>query len=230
MSKIYIIGVYFFYFFMNNKKLIAFDMYDTLVHMTKYPNPYKKFFSQLWLQDSVLRELSFMLQTTDKNIEDILPKNIQSQKNISFLIDELASNIYNQLSSLFLYDDFLSTIEILKQKWYKTAVVSNLSKPYNYPLIHLVPRNTFDYTVLSYVVGIQKPDRKIFDYLQVVSWHTSDEIVMIGDSLKSDVQWAKNSGIEPIHIQRNQSLIKKDVHYVQISRLSELLDIFSRVK
>ncbi len=230
MSKIYIIGVYFFYFFMNNKKLIAFDMYDTWVHMTKYPNPYKNFFSQLWLQDSVIRELSFMLQTTDKNIEDILPKNIQSQKNISFLIDELVSNIYNQLSSLLLYDDFLSTIEILKQKWYKTAVVSNLSKPYNYPLIHLVPRNTFDYTILSYVVGIQKPDRKIFDYLQVVSWHTSDEIVMIGDSLKSDVQWAKNTGIEPIHIQRNQSLIKKDVDYIQISRLSELLDIFSRVK
>ena len=215
---------------MKDKKLIAFNMYDTWVYMTKYPNPYKIFFSQLWLQDSAGKELSYILQTTDKNIEDILPENIQSQKNIAFLISELASNIHSQLSSLLLYDDFLPTIKTLKQRWYTTAVVSNLSKPYILPITHFIPKNTFDYHILSFKVWEIKPNKKIFHHLKDISWYASDDIVMVGDSIPSDVQWAKNADIDPIHIQRNQSLIKKNVDYIQISRLSELLDMFHTIK
>jgi HAD superfamily hydrolase (TIGR01549 family) len=130
-----------------------------------------------------------------------------------------------QLSSLCVYEDFLPTIEVLKQLWYQTAVVSNLSKPYSYPLIHLVPKNTFTYKLLSYEIGMQKPDKQIFDHLKKISWYESDEIVMVGDSFSSDVQWAKNVGIDSVHIDRSSLWIIYHDGYVSISSLKQLLEI-----
>jgi HAD superfamily hydrolase (TIGR01549 family) len=130
-----------------------------------------------------------------------------------------------QLSSLSVYEDFLPTVNILKQLWYETAVVSNLTKPYSYPLKHLIPQNTFDYKVLSYVVGMQKPNRQIFDYLKNISWYRSDEIIMVGDSFSSDVQWAKNADIDSVHIDRTSEWIVYHDEYISISTLKQLLEI-----
>jgi putative hydrolase of the HAD superfamily len=127
-----------------------------------------------------------------------------------------------------LYDDFLPTIDILRKKWYKTAVVSNLSKPYSYPLTNLVSKDMFDYKILSYEVGMQKPDRKIFNHLKNISWYRSDEIVMVGDSLKSDVQWAKNADIQPVHIDRSSNSLVYHSNYITISTLLELSDVLKK--
>lgn len=199
-------------------------MYNTRVTAPQWPNPYKGVFSQLWVGLQLYNDLSYIVQTTDADIVEILQKNT-STKISDEIVTKFQSDMNIQLSSLSLFDDFLPTITSLKQQWYVTAVISNLSKPYSYPLVHLIPKNTFDYKVLSYEVGMQKPDRKIFDHLKIISWYSSDEIVMVGDSLKSDIQWAKNAAIDPIRIDRSSERILYHQWYISISTLKQLLDI-----
>jgi len=212
-------------FCMNNKKLIAFNMYNTWVSAPMWPNPYKGIFSQLWISLSLYKELSTIIQTTNLDIKDLLVQKLPPDTSIDELLVKFQSDMDAQLSSLCIYEDFISTIDTLKQQWYETAVVSNLSKPYVYPLIHLIPHNTFDYRILSYEVGMQKPDRQIFDYLKNISWYGSDEIVMVGDSFSSDVQWAKNAGIDAIHVDRSSEWIRYHAEHISISALKQLLQI-----
>ena len=209
---------------MKEKKLIAFDMFNTWVSAPTWPNPYKGIFSQLWIEWQLYKNLAYIVQTTDADIVEILQKN-KAAKISDALLSKFNSDIDAQLSSLSLYDDFLPTIDILRKKWYKTAVVSNLSKPYSYPLTNLVSKDMFDYKILSYEVGMQKPDRNIFDYLKKISWYGSDEIIMVGDSLKSDVQWAKNADIQPVHIDRFSNGLVYHADYISISTLKQLLGI-----
>ncbi|MEI6673473.1 MAG: hypothetical protein WCL02_09665 [bacterium] len=48
-------------------------------------------------------------------------------------------------------------------------MVSNLSKPYEYPLTHLLPKDIFDYKILSFEVGSIKPNIQIFQKLKDIS-------------------------------------------------------------
>jgi len=210
---------------MNNKKLIAFNMYNTWVSAPMWPNPYKAIFSQLWINLALYKELSAIVQTTDCDIKDLLAKKIPPHHDINALLVKFQSDMDAQLSSLFIYEDFLPTIDTLKQQWYQTAVVSNLSKPYTYPLTHLIPHDTFDYKILSYDVGMQKPDKQIFDHLKHISWYGSDEIVMVGDSFSSDVKWAKNADIDAIHVDRSSEWILYHKEHISISTLKQLLEL-----
>lgn len=210
------------------KKLIAFDMYDTFVHTPKVPNPYRASFTQLWIHSFFAKHLASILQTTTKDVRDVIPTSFCGNVDLDTILADLDSTIHKQFPTMSLYDDFLPTIEHLKLSWYRTAVVSNLSKPYSYPLTCLVPKDTFDYKILSYEVGARKPDIKIFDNLKKISWYKSDEIVMVGDSLKSDVVWAQHAGIQPIHIDRASDSIVYHSNYITISTLLELSDVLKK--
>lgn len=225
---IYFVFVYLILLFMKDKKLIAFDMYGTFVAPPTWLNPYKEIFSQLWIAWQLYKELSYRLQTIDTDIVSLLPKEFHSAA--YDLLPKFQSDVEKQISSLYIYKDFLPTLEKLKMDWYRTAVVSNLSKPYTYPLTNLIPLDTFDYQILSYAVGMQKPDKKIFDLLATISGCTPNEIVMVGDSLSSDILWAKNAGIDAIHIDRTSLAIQTRDWYTSISTLSQLLEIGKRKK
>ena len=123
---------------MKDKKLIAFNMYNTWVSAPTWPNPYKEIFSQLWISLAMYKELSIIVQTTHLDIKDLLLQKLLSDTPIDELLVKFQSDMNAQLSSLFIYEDFLPTINTLKQQWYETAVVSNLTKPYTYPLTHLI--------------------------------------------------------------------------------------------
>lgn len=209
---------------MKDKKVIAFNMYDTWVSRPKWLNPYKEMFSQLWIEWQLYKELSSDLQTIDSDIVSLLPKEFHSAA--YDLLPKFQSDLEKQISSLYVYEDFLPTIETLKMNGYRTAVISNLSKPYIYPLTNLIPPHTFDYHILSYKVGMQKPDKKIFDLLTTVSNYSANDIVMVGDSLSSDILWAKNAGIDAIHIDRASLAIQPCDWYISISTLSQLLELF----
>ena len=200
-------------------------MYNTWVSAPTWPNPYKEIFSQLWISLAMYKELSIIVQTTHLDIKDLLLQKLLSDTPIDELLVKFQSDMNAQLSSLFIYEDFLPTINTLKQQWYETAVVSNLTKLYTYPLTHLIPHDTFDYKILSYDVGMQKPDKQIFDHLKNISWYGSDEIVMVGDSFSSDVQWAKNADIDPIHLDRSSESILYHKEYISISTLKQLLQV-----
>lgn len=213
---------------MEGKKLIAFDLYDTCLEFTvpQETLSYKKLFSDLGVLNK-RKELKYALLTSCRSVEDILSDIIPGIQVANFM-DDYTATLHHEIMSVQLFPETQSTLSLLRNRWYKIAAVSNLSQPYIEPFQRLLS-HTFDYELFSSDIGFIKPDPKIFECLQNISWYNADEIVMVGDSLSSDIQWAKNANITPIHIERNENNLKKKPECMQITSLAELLDIFQSI-
>lgn len=206
---------------MQNKKLIAFDLYDTCIHHPKNLSNYRKIFEDSDISKETIHELRDILQKTPINIEDAnfdIP-----QKVISDINDLTKKNIEWTI----VYPDTIKTLETLKNRWYKIAVVSNLAQKYEKPLRDLFPQGIFDYEALSFKVWELKPNPWIFEYLKNTSWIDFKDMVMVWDKLDMDVAWAQNVWMDAIQIDRAMKWwnIKYEKDYIKISTLSDLLKI-----
>jgi putative hydrolase of the HAD superfamily len=56
------------------------------------------------------------------------------------------------------------------------------------------------------MVGVKKPNPKIFNFALNLAVANAEESIMIGDSLEADIEGANNIGMETIHFDY------KDVH------------------
>jgi HAD superfamily hydrolase (TIGR01549 family) len=201
---------------LKNKKLLAFDLYGTCID-----HPFKGWLS--W-------DLIEIMEKNPITMQDVQEWKIEKNW-IKFQIsNELIEYIKNDIKWTILFPETLEALKYIKSKWYQTAVVSNLSKDYAEPLYKLIPEWIFDYEVLSFDVWAAKPDPKIYEYLKSLSWIDFQDIIMIGDSLKSDVVWSSNVWITPIHLNRDDEWIKevhkKWIDFIQISTLADLKELF----
>ena len=140
--------------------------------------------------------------------------------------DELADHLYeiyikHRYDDIILYDDVLPTLNVLKEK-YKLIILSNGN---TYPE-KCGLEGLFDVVIFAQDYGFAKPDSRIFDIALEKTLCKKNEIVHIGDSLKSDIKGANNSGIKSIWLNRNneENTLKISADY-EIESLSELLNI-----
>ena len=200
---------------LGDKKLLAFDLYGTCID-----HPFKGWLS--W-------DLIDIMEKNPITMQDLQEWKIEKDWMKFKISDELIEYIRNDIKWTILFPETLEALKYIKSKWYQTAVVSNLSKDYAEPLYKLIPGWIFDYEVLSFDVWAAKPDPKIYEYLKTLSWIDFKNIVMIGDSLKSDVLWSHNVWITPIHLNRSEEWIKevhkKWIDFIQISTLADLKEI-----
>lgn len=100
---------------------------------------------------------------------------------------------------------FPETIEVLEElkKDYKLVLISNtdcLSVPQLLDKFDL--RKYFDEIVLSCDIGSLKTDKKIFEKPIKKLKLKKKEVVMVGDSIPTDIEGAKNAGIKSILVDR----------------------------
>ncbi len=193
------------------RKLAIFDLYGTIAQR---PGDYfsiirdvKKEIAENFGEISdtelseVYTELKEALQTKPSNLEkSIKLRNWTRIKLSKGLIERFKANI----AWVLIYDDALEAIKYLQSKWYDIAVMSNLSKAYGEPLKNkkLFRHNPFKYKFLSYKLWFMKPDDKMFEYARKISWVDYDDMIMIGDSLKHDIEWAWKFWIKSIYVVR----------------------------
>lgn len=72
-------------------------------------------------------------------------------------------------------------------------------------------------TVLSDEIGIQKPDRRIFDFALDATGATATTVLMVGDNPETDVAGARSAGWRAIHFDRSKEESAE-------SKLSELTE------
>ena len=202
---------------LGDKKLLAFDLYGTCID-----HPFKGWLS--W-------DLIDIMEKNPITMQDVQEWKIEKDWMKFKISDELIEYIRNDIKWTILFPETLEALKYIKSKWYQTAVVSNLSKDYAEPLYKLIPGWIFDYEVLSFDVWAAKPDPKIYEYLKTLSWIDFKNIVMIGDSLKSDVLWSHDVWITPIHLDRTgktwiKQINRKWISFIQISTLADLKKIF----
>ena len=142
---------------------------------------------------------------------------------------KILSNMYvNFLAEAsFIYKETEELLSYLYKK-YKIVIITNgLTSVQNKRIKKSIIKDYFDAVIISDEIKIAKPDPKIFDYALNVINHTNKEsVLMIGDSLSSDVKGGVNAGIDtcwfnPNNKKNNSSLIPK----YEISTLLEIKNI-----
>ena len=91
-------------------------------------------------------------------------------------------------------------------KKYPLTIISNGFKEVQYyKFAHSGLAECFAHTIISEEVGINKPQPGIYNIALQLNHVTADEAVMIGDSYSSDIQGAKNAGIDQIWLHEGET-------------------------
>lgn len=108
---------------------------------------------------------------------------------------------------------------------YNLHLISNgFKESTEYKLKNTKLGNYFSNVVISEVVGVNKPDKAIFEYALGLAKGRAEESVMIGDSLEADIRGAKNLGMDAIYFNPNFLEVPQDVDQ-QINNLFQLREI-----
>lgn len=122
-------------------------------------------------------------------------------------------------------------LQYLKQQNINIGIITNgfaaLQKP---RLAHLKLEPFIDTLIISEEIGFAKPDKRIFNYaLQQMNIKLPENVLMVGDSLSSDIIGAKNVGMSTCWFNRlsetNTSSHQPDF---EIHHLSELIPIINQ--
>ncbi|MFR1138059.1 MAG: HAD family hydrolase, partial [Anaerococcus vaginalis] len=83
----------------------------------------------------------------------------------------------------------------------------------------------FDNIFVSDKIGFEKPDKKFFQKIMDLTKFSNDDLIMIGDSIKSDIIGAKNSKIKSIYFNKEDKKISDKNFTYQVKNLSEIKKI-----
>lgn len=152
-------------------------------------------------------------------------------KRLNWCFDETSfakSYIEYLADASFLYDDCIDLIENLS-KYCKLSIVTNgLSLVQNRRIKKSIISKYIDDIVISEEISISKPSPKIFEHaLKNINHTDKSKVLMVGDSLTSDIQGGINFGIDtcwynPNKI-RNETPIKPTYEISNFTELKALL-------
>jgi len=188
-------------------KAVVFDFWGTLVENGVYsPVKQVKWIAgiQCSFSDYIITfEESFMLKEFDnlsEAFEEVLDKfGIEpTQDKLDKLIGMWNKN--RLLAKPF--GDTIRALETFKKK-YKIALLSNTDCFSVKPILEKYDlRKYFDEVFLSYQTGMLKTNPKIFELIANKLGVTKKDIVMVGDSLDSDIKGAESAGVRAVLLDR----------------------------
>lgn len=155
-------------------------------------------------------------------------KRLSDKLNLTFDEVLFAKSYMKHLAAgSFLYDDSVDLIENL-HKEYKLSIITNgLTSVQENRIKKSVISHYFEDIVISEEVSVSKPNPKIFELaLKNINHIDKSKVLMIGDSLTSDIQGGINFGIDTCWYNpnkvKNETSIKPTY---EISNFNELKDL-----
>lgn len=127
----------------------------------------------------------------------------------------------------FLFEDSAAVVQKLNETCRIAVVTNGLSKVQDGRIRKSVIGQYFEAVIVSEDVGVTKPNAEIFECV----FHSAprvakSKILMVGDSLSSDIQGGINFGVDTCWVNRSHAENKTAVSPTyEISELSELLEI-----
>ncbi|QAA32580.1 YjjG family noncanonical pyrimidine nucleotidase [Clostridium manihotivorum] len=155
-------------------------------------------------------------------------KRLADRLNISFDEHLFAKAYMKHLANAsFLYDDSIELIESLYKDYRLTIVTNGLKDVQNKRIKKSVIAKYFEDVVISEEVKVAKPDPKIFEIALNNLKHTDkSKVLMVGDSLTSDIKGGINSGIDTCWYNPNKVVNSTDIRPTyEITKLSQLREI-----
>ncbi len=194
-------------------KGVIFDFWGTLVENGVYPSPIRQVQRILRIdmpfQEYIVRfEKSFMLNKPDsltKGFEGVCKE--FGVRYAPWQIEKLVG-LWNK-NRLFARP-YPETIEVLDElkKHYKIALLSNTDGFSVEPILEKYDlEKYFNNISLSYKVGMLKTDSAVFAHILKELKLKKEDVVMVGDSIESDVLAAESAGIKGILLDRRDRRI-----------------------
>ena len=221
-----------------NKKHIFFDLDHTLWDFDK--NSYLTFKKLFSLHDinvnlkSFLKvyepiNLKYWKLYREEKIDKVNLRYFRLKDTFDVLEIDISDRLINDLSDV--YIKFLSTfnhlilgsLDILKylHPKYKLHIITNGFQEVQRGKLEKSGISFFFDTVTnSEMVGVKKPNRKIFDYALSAANTDIESSLMIGDNLEADILGAKNIGIDTIFFNYHNVIFPKDI--ITIDYLKDL--------
>lgn len=115
----------------------------------------------------------------------------------------------------------VETLDYLVDKYPMTIITNGFQQTQERKLISSDLDKYFKSMVTSESVGYQKPDRRIFEHALKQSGSTIQQTIMIGDSHNTDIQGARNMGLD--HVWYNPH--KMEHNYTVMHEIGSLLEL-----
>ncbi len=175
-----------------------------------------------------------MLETGEITKQQVLTERFVEffkSENIDFnRVDEFNDEYQIRLGDkAFFCDNAFETINYLKGKYKQYAVTNGTYIAQKRKLTQSGLIDIFDDVFISDKIGFEKPNIEFFNAVQQkIGKFNKDEVMIIGDSLSSDMQGGNNAGIlccwyNP-HNAENKNNIKIDYEIKDISEITHILE------
>ena len=236
-----------------NYKLVLIDLDDTLFDYPKteeaaFSNTYKElgFFAESELGNAKKEEIYEKIKDRYKDVNFQLWKDLEKGavdkdrlKVVRFekIIEEFdlkydpheMSELYLKKlgEGIFPFEATEKLCEYLHSK-YKVGIVTNGIKEVQYSRIeNSTIAKYIDKIIISDEVGVNKPDKRIFEYtMNYFEIMDKSEVIMIGDSLGADIKGGQNAGIDTCWVNlRNNVNDTGIVPKYEVRKLEELFEI-----
>ena len=201
--------------------MLAFNIeYDENHHLKVY----KDINTVIW------KELEDGLITQKKlNVERF--KRLSNKLNAEFDEVEFAQLYMKHLSyASFLYDESIDLVESLHKDYRLTIITNGLKDVQDNRIRKSIIAKYFEDIVVSEDVEVSKPDPKIFEHALNNIQHTDkSKVLMVGDSLTSDIQGGINFGVDTCWFNPNKIVNTLELKPTyEISNLMELKNILKK--
>lgn len=122
-----------------------------------------------------------------------------------------------------LLPDAMETLKELSSRYAIHIVTNGFSEIQDVKIDNSGLHPYITHRISSEIVGVQKPDPKVFRYAMKVSGATRKDSLMIGDNLEADVIGARRAGMEAVYFNPGAKPHGEQLKY-EIRRLRELLE------
>lgn len=102
------------------------------------------------------------------------------------------------------YVDVADSLEVLRSLKIDVAIASNFDRRLHAVIDGLPDLADIRTRIISTEVGCKKPSRQFFDAVVSRCGVPANQILMIGDDVKDDIEAARSAGLYAIHLDRSQ--------------------------
>ena len=219
---------------MKNIKAIIFDAYGTLFDVNSAAEKCKnkigdkwETFANYWRTTQLEYTWLRSLMGRHKNFWDITSESLDKSMRAFKIENSMKNELLCLYKKLSLYPEVKKTLQILKEKKYKLAILSNGTPDL---LVELVENNNLD-TLFDNIfsieeVGIFKPSYKVYE-IPIKKYKIKKNEVLFLSANTWDVSGGGNYGYNSIWVNRNDGIFDKldFVPKIKIKNLNELVDI-----
>lgn len=210
----------------NKSEKVAFTNLITEYKLTDHDNLYEIYHqinSQIW------NEFEQGLISQEKLKTERFNR-LAKQLKINLDADKMAKSYTAYLANAsFLYSESVQIIKDLSLKYRLLIITNGLKDIQENRISKSIISSYFEAIIISEVVKVAKPDYKIFEYaLNSINYNNKSKILMVGDSLTSDIQGGINFGIDTCwyNPQNNHNSTKVKPTYI----INNLLSLYKIIE